>query len=85
MNTLSAMRSASHASACVPPHSYKYRAVYRIRAGKSRSCIPTWLETIAVKDFEAALETNRLTFIRGDKLKGAGIRGSCLRRALRVS
>jgi chromosome partitioning protein len=45
----------------------------------------TRLETIAVKDFEAALETNRLTFIRGDKLKGAGIRGSCLQRALRVS
>jgi hypothetical protein len=26
-----------------------------------------------VKDFEAALETNRLTFIRGYKLKGASI------------
>jgi hypothetical protein len=35
----------------------------------------TWLETISVKDFEAALETNRLTFIRGYKLKGASIQG----------
>jgi hypothetical protein len=29
----------------------------------------------SVKDFEAALETNRLTFIRGYKLKGASIQG----------
>jgi hypothetical protein len=35
----------------------------------------TWLETTSMKDFEAALETNRLTFIRGYKLKGASIQG----------